>query len=90
MLLLKSWILIFAVVGPREIPSAKTPEVTPNVVLMPKKTKWQNKNYLRTERNRRTLHNSLLIDQLKQPLITNFYPILNKIEKIIIENQNLK
>jgi len=27
---------------------------------------------------------------LEQPLITNFYPIINKIEKTIIENQNLK
>lgn len=62
----------------------KSPEITPNIVLKSQKTKWQNKNYSRTERNRRALHNSLLLDQLEQPLITNFYPIINKIEKIIV------
>lgn len=67
----------------------RIPEISPNV-LKSEKTKWQNKNYSRTERNRRAQHNSLLTDHLEQPLITNFYPIINKIEKIIIENQNLK
>lgn len=63
----------------------KTPEIPPNA-LKSQKTKWQNKNYSKTERYRRALHNSLLSYHLNQPLITNFYPIINKIEKIIIEN----
>lgn len=64
----------------------KSPEITPNILLKSQKTKWQNNNYSRTEKNRRALYNSLLLDQLEQPLITNFYPIINRIEKIIKEN----
>lgn len=58
------------------------------------KTKWQSKIDSRSERNRRALHRSLLsehkIHGLNQPLITNFFPIVNAIEKLILENQNLK
>jgi len=41
----------------------KISEISPNV-LKSEKTKLQNKNYSRTERNRRALHNSLLTDHL--------------------------
>lgn len=54
----------------------KTPEI-PRNVLKSQKSKWQHKNYSRTERNRRALHNSLHSDHLERPLITNFYPIIN-------------
>lgn len=58
------------------------------------KTKWQSKTYSRTERNRRARQNSLLLEHnvhgLRQPFITFFSPLLNEVEKIILENQDLK
>lgn len=58
------------------------------------KSKWKMSLYSRREREARARHKTLVSEKinygLEQPLITNFYPVLNKVEKLIKENDNLK
>lgn len=48
--------------------------------------KWKDKKYSRHEREKRARENNLLYDDKKQPLITNYYEVVNKITKYINEN----
>lgn len=58
------------------------------------KSKWKMSLYSRREREARVRHKTLVSEKinygLEQPLITNFYPVLNKVEKLIKENVDLK
>lgn len=60
---------------------------------LPSTSKWKNSVYSRKERETRR-HKSLVSDKilhgLDQPLIFNFYPILDKVLKLLKENENLK
>lgn len=61
---------------------------------LPCNSKWKNSVYSRKERETRRRHKSLVSEKilhgLDQPLISNFYPILDKVSKLLKENENLK
>jgi len=48
-------------------------------------SKWAKAKYQRREREKRRRERTLLNDKLPQPLITNFFPILDKVSKLIDE-----
>jgi len=52
-------------------------------------SKWAKAKYQRCEREKQRRERTLLNDKLPQPLITNFFPILDKVSKLIDENINL-
>ncbi|XP_031357928.1 uncharacterized protein LOC116181664 isoform X2 [Photinus pyralis] len=66
--------------------SLHQPQQQPTSVLV--ENKWLSPKYSRCERNRRGRENSF--DDEKQLLITNFYKPLKDIEKVLIENSQLK
>lgn len=53
-------------------------------------SKWKDKKYGRTERNKRIRERSLYNGNNRQNLITYFYPILDKIGMLMEENYDLK
>ncbi|KAF0688873.1 Uncharacterized protein FWK35_00037959, partial [Aphis craccivora] len=53
-------------------------------------SKWTKAKYQRCEREKRRRERTLLHDKLPQPLITNFFPLLDKVSKLIGENTNLR
>lgn len=61
---------------------------------LPSTSKWKKSLYSRKERETRRRYKSLLLDKilhgLDHPLICNFYPILDKLSKLLKENENLK
>lgn len=53
-------------------------------------SKWTKVKYQRCEREKRRRERTLLHDKLPQPLITNFFPLLDKVSKLLDENTNLR
>lgn len=61
-----------------------------NAIVNTEVKKWAKAKYQRIEREKRRRERTLLNDKLPQPLITNFFPILDKVSKLIDENTNLR
>lgn len=56
----------------------------------PLTSKWKSKKYQRSAREKRKREKSLNTDHLQQSIITSFFPIIDKVKKIINENENLR
>jgi len=51
-------------------------------------SKWAKAKYQRCEREKWRGERTLLNDKLPQPLITHFFPLLDKMSELIYENTN--
>jgi len=52
--------------------------------------KWKSTIYQRSKREKQRRERSLVTEELKQTLITNYIPVLDKVSKLMENNENLR
>lgn len=67
------------------MPSTSTKSLTESL-----SSKWKSAKYQRSSRSKRQRERSLITEKQKQPVITNFFPIIDGVQKLLNENENLR
>lgn len=73
-----------------QTPSTCNAVVNAEVEITKSESKRAKTKYQRCEREKRSREKTLLHNKLAQPLITNYFPLLDKVSKLIDENTNLQ
>lgn len=66
------------------------PSTSTTLVTSPVTSKWKSDKYQRSSRLKRQRERSLMTDKHQQSIITNYYPIIDSVQKLLNENKNLQ